>query len=498
MFAPVFDFAIIGGGIIGAAIARDAAGRGLRVFLCEAGDLGGGASSATNKVVHGNLKYLEGLKLGALGEAVAEREILMGSAPHLVRPCRFILPHHRRQWPRWALSLGLFAADRLARRTLPASRRVDLQAEGAHGALKPEFEVAFAFSDCQADDARLVVLNAIDARTHGASIHPRVRAIVAEREGERWRLSLESTVTGERFAILAEALVNAAGAWAGEVLDHVIHSDQRVRVRLSKRSSIVVRRIGGDGAYALPNSDGEIVYCLSYGRDLMVIGAGPGRAVSDPAAAVEPHEVAYLLDVAGQYFERPPEAADVVRSFAAVAALPDDPAATRHDHFIMVDAPPRLAPLVSVFGGTLTTHRRIAENVLDRMARVRPVGRPWTAGAVLPGGSLPPTGPDGLGRALAAAYPFVSQEHARRLAGAYGTRAQTILSGARSAADLGVRFGADLTEAEVNFLKSEEWAMTAEDVLWRRSKLGFVLSSAEAADLEGWMTSRPVTAMAAI
>jgi glycerol-3-phosphate dehydrogenase len=492
VFGLVFDIAIIGGGINGTAIARDAAGRGLSVFLCDQGDLAGGASSATTKLVHGGLHYLQGLRLRALREALMEREILMAAAPHLVRPFRVVLPHHERQWPRWALGLGLLAADRLARRTLPGSGRIDLHGDEDDGVLMPHFQVAFAYSDCLADDARLVMLNAVDARTRGASIYPRVRCVVAERDGERWRLSLESATTGERFTVIAGILVNAAGASAGTVLDHVIHTERRVPVRLTRHSHIVVRRRHDGGAYALPTADGRIVYALPYERDFMLIGAVSGRFEGDPAAArVEPRDVAYLLDVAGQYFEEPPDAADVVSSFAGVCALPEEHSPAVGDSAVIVDAPAHLAPLISVFGGTLTTHRRIAERVVNQIGRFRMIGAPWTATATLPGGNLPADGVGGLGRALRGAYPFISESHAARLAAAYGTRAQTILSGRRQAADLGTWFGGDLTQAEVDFLKAEEWAMTAEDVLWRRSKLGLTLSKGEVAALDRWLAADP-------
>jgi glycerol-3-phosphate dehydrogenase len=501
VFGQVFDIAIIGGGINGTAIARDAAGRGLSVFLCDQGDLASGSSSATSKLVHGGLRYLDGLRLAALREALVEREILMAAAPHLVRPFRLVLPHHERQWPRWALGLGLFVSDHLARRSLPVSRRIDLDGEDSHGSLMPHFEVAFAYSDCLADDSRLVIANAIDARTRGASINPRLRCVVAERDGERWRLSLESVVTGERSTVVAAVLVNAAGPWAGAVLNHAIHSDQRVRVRSTKESHIVVRRPHGGGAYALPNADGRIVYALPYERDFMLIGATAGQYDNDPTAArVEPREIAYLLDVAGQYFEAPPAPTDIAWTFACVSALPEEHRAPRGDAVILADAPAHLAPVISVFGGTLTTHRRIAEDVLARIARFRPAGEAWTARAALPGGNLPRDGVGGLARALRSAYPFISEAHAARLAGAYGTRAQAILSGARRAADLGIWFGGDLTEAEVNFLKNEEWARSAADVLWRRSKLALALSPAEVAALDRFMaagaTAVPTTVVA--
>jgi glycerol-3-phosphate dehydrogenase len=499
LLGQVFDVAVIGGGISGTAVARDAAGRGLSVFLCDQGDLGGGSSSATSKLVHGGLDYLSGLRFGALRTALVERERLAAAAPHLVRPLRLLLPHHDRQWPQWALDLGLFAADHLAPRSLPSSRRIDLEAENAHGALATHFRTAFAFSDCLVDDSRMVILNAVDARTRGASIHPRLRLVVAERDGESWRLSLESALTGERVSIAASVLVNAAGPAAGPLLDHAIHTDKRVRVRLTRHSHVVLKRRHDGGAYALPSADGRIVYAIPFEHDFTLIGPASVPHDTDHASArVEPREVAHLLDVASQYFEAPPDPADIVWSFASVSALPADHAASRGDWAMVVDAPPHLAPVISVFGGTLTSHRRVAEAVVDRIGRYRSVGRRWTARSALPGGNIGEDGVGGLARALRGAYPFISGAHAARLAAAYGTRAQTILSGARRAADLGMRFGSDLTEAEVLFLRHEEWAATADDVLWRRSKLGLVLSSDEAAALGDWMDSGQAAAALAM
>ncbi|MCR4282572.1 MAG: glycerol-3-phosphate dehydrogenase [Bauldia sp.] len=500
MLGKVYDLAIIGGGINGAAIARDAAGRGLTVFLCEEGDLGGGASSATGKLVHGGLRYLEGWQLGAMREAVVERRILLHAAPHLLRPTRFRIPHHERQWSPVALSLGLFAFDHLARSGLPRARRVDLEAEEAPGDLQPHFALAFEYSDCVADDARLVILNALDARARGASIHPRLRCTVAEREGGVWRLALETALTGERFVVHAGFLVNASGAAVADVNNHVVHARHRIGIRLTKSTAIVVRRDHwGDRSarvgYALPNADGRIVYAVPWHAGTMLIGAATRDVEgATPAAGVERSDVAYLRDVIRQYFHTPVSARDVVWVFSGLTALPEEAGATIRERAVALDAPPRMAPLLTVFGGTLTSHRRLAEGVVDRLAKFRPLKAAWTAHAALPGGGFPVDGIGDLVRAMRAAYPFVPEEHAMRLVLAYGTRASSVLTGARSAGDLGIRFGADLTEAEVDYLLNEEWAMTAEDVLWRRSKLGLAFSEAEADALGEWMAERQVAA----
>jgi glycerol-3-phosphate dehydrogenase len=496
LFGRVYDLAIIGGGITGAAIARDTAGRGLSVFLCEQGDLASGASSATGKIVHGNLRLLEGLQVGAMREAVAEREILMQSAPHLVRPLRFLIPHHEGQWSPRMLRAGLFAYDHVARNSLPRSRRVPLESDGARGELKSHFVLAFSYSDCVVDDSRLVVLNALDARGRGASVHTHVQCTVAERDGGRWRLLLESTLTGERSTVLAKMLVNAAGASAGHVLNHVVQAGRRVDVRLTRSAHLLVERLGAaPPGYALTNADGRIVYAVPYGRNAMLLGAAEHPYGGDPAgAAVDEDDVAYLLDVTEQYFHVPMREDDIIGSFAAVRALPADASLVHRGRAILVDAPPRQAPLVSVFGGALGTHRKLAEEAVDRLGRFRTIPRGWTAAAVLPGGGFPADGAGDLARALRAAYPFITERHAERLVRAYGTRASAMLLGARTAADLGERFGGDLTAAEVKFLRHEEWAMTADDILWRRSKLGLTFTDEETAALESWMAEQPVEA----
>jgi glycerol-3-phosphate dehydrogenase len=489
VFGKVYDVAVIGGGLNGVAIARDAAGRGLSVFLCEQGDLGSGASSASGKLIHGKLDHLEGLRFAAMHEAVAEREILMRAAPHLVRPLTFLIPRHERQWSPVTLRLVLFAYDHAARSSLPGARMVDLDAETTSASLQSHFTVAFTYSDCFADDSRLVIHNALDARARGATISTRLRCTVAERDGNQWRLAMESTATGERSVVLAQILVNAAGAMAGEVREHVVHAASQERLRLTRSAWLVVRRdVRDEVAYALPNADGRIVYALPYEAGTMLLGpAVTPHSGTAASARVEPAEIAYLADVADQYFHTPVDDADIVQTFASVRALPTEPGEVRNGRAIVVDAPPQVAPLLSVFGGSLTLHRRLAEEVVDRMGRFRSVPPAWTEGAILPGGGFPRDGAVTIARALSRAYPFISESHVARLVAAYGTRASDVLTGARGAAALGRRFGGDLTEAEVAYLRREEWADTAEDILWRRSKLGLSFDSGEVAALVGWL-----------
>ncbi len=490
VYQQVYDLAIIGGGLTGTAIARDASGRGLSVFLCEQGDLAGRASSATNRLVHGGLHHLSRLDWAPLRMALVEREILLRTAPHLVRPLRFVLPHHDQLWPPWALGLGLFAYDRLARRTLPPCRRLDFEGKDMDEALHAHFRTGFAYSDCIADDARLVIANALDAQLRGTSINPRMRCVVAERDRNRWRLSLESETTGEPSVAFATILVNAAGGEAASVIDHVVHANRRAGVRMTRHSQIVVEHDQDDHvAYAFPDAEGRVVHCLPHEPGFVLIGTSSRRYEGDPAlAAVDMRDMGYLANVANQYLDRPVLPQDIVQRLTSVTAMPDNPETVTGDHAVIVETEAGSPPLVSVFGGTLTTHRRMAEEVVDRLARFRKVGQPWTSRSELPGGSFPADiGAADLCRTLSAAYPFIVEAHAHRLVNTYGTRAPSILTGARSPEDLGPWFGADLTAAEVNFLRSEEWAMNAEDVLWRRTRLGLRFTAAEAEALDWWM-----------
>jgi glycerol-3-phosphate dehydrogenase len=498
-----YDLAIIGGGINGCGIARDAAGRGLSVFLCDQGDLAGATSSASTKLIHGGLRYLEQYEFRLVHEALAEREVLLRAAPHIIRPLRFVLPHHAGLRPRWLLRLGLFVYDHLGgRRLLPASKSLDLRNDPAGAPLKPGYTFAFEYSDCWVDDSRLVVLNAVDARSHGASINPRTRCVAAERQGETWRLTLEQVETGNLTTIGASALVNAAGPWVAEVLNHVVHANTPAHVRLVKGSHIVVPRLfNHDRAYIFQNADARIVFAIPYERDYTLIGTTDQDYHGDLAAvAAEDGEIAYLCAAASEYFRVPVRRDSIVWTYSGVRPLYDDGAskaqeATR-DYVIELEAPLGAAPLLTVFGGKITTYRRLAEAVLERLAAYLPVGRAWTAKASLPGGDFPVGGAADLVRSLRNAHPFLAESHGQRLVRAYGTRAAALLKGAQRNEDLGKRFGADLTEAEVAYLVDEEWAVTAADILWRRSKLGLWLSPTETAALDQWLVGAKTSASA--
>jgi glycerol-3-phosphate dehydrogenase len=496
LFDQTYDLAIIGGGINGCGIARDAAGRGLSVFLCDQGDLGAETSSASTKLIHGGLRYLEHFAFRLVRESLREREVLWRSAPHIIEPMRFVLLHHKGLRPKWMLRLGLWLYDRLGGRgVFPAGTMIDLSTDAAGKSLQPRYRTAFEYSDCTVDDSRLVILNAIDARTRGASINPRLRCVIAERQGRTWKLALESTIGGERFSINAKALVNAAGPWVADVLDHVVHADTRAEIRLVKGSHVVVRKLfDHDRAYVFQNADRRIVFAIPYRGEFTLIGTTDEDYRGDPADVTpDDAEVAYLLATVSDYFRTPVTEDMIVWTFAGVRPLYDDGTAAAQeatrDYLLELDGTASEPPVLSVFGGKITTYRRLAEHALAWLAPLLPMGPAWTADAPLPGGLFPITGLDHLIRALSAAYPFLAPGHAARLVRAYGTRAQGILSGARRVEDLGRRFGADLTEAELRYLVAEEWATSAEDVLWRRSKLGLRFEPSEVGALEIWMAS---------
>jgi glycerol-3-phosphate dehydrogenase len=493
-----YDLAIIGGGINGCGIARDAAGRGLSVYLCEMGDLGGGTSSRSTKLIHGGLRYLEFFDFRLVREALREREVLWRIAPHVVAPLRFVLPYRRGLRPAWLLRAGLFVYDHLGgRRLLPPARAIDLAHDVAGAPLKPGlFSTGFEYSDCRVDDARLVVLNARDAAEHSAMICTRHRAVAASPRGAAWELVVEDAASGERESVAARALVNAAGPWVGEVLAAALGHAGRERVRLVQGSHIVVPALfDHDRAYLFQNPDGRIVFAIPYEGAYTLIGTTEREFAGDPAGVVATaDEIAYLCETASGYFKQTVSPADVTWSFSGVRPLHEDhvrdPKAASRDYVIEFDAVNGEAPLISIFGGKITTYRRLAEAALDRLAPHLPGVRRragWTAEEPLPGGDFPTDGRARLADALAAEYPFLSPANVARLTAAYGTRAKRILAGARAPDDLGHRFGAMLTEAEVRYLMAQEWAQTAEDVLWRRTKLGLALAPVEVEALARFM-----------
>ncbi len=491
---PVYDILIIGGGINGCGIARDAAGRGYRVFLAEKGDLAGGTSSGSTKLVHGGLRYLEFYEFRLVRESLMEREVLWRNAPHVIWPMRFVLPHHRGLRPTWLLRLGLFLYDHIGgRKLLPKTRTVDLRRDPAGRPLKPFYLRAFEYSDCGVDDARLVVLNARDAADRGAVIASRTEVVSAQRDGDGWRVKLRDQARGTEQEVRARLLVNAAGPWIDNVLGTVLGRGNAHNVRLVKGSHIVVRKIyEGPLAYIFQNSDGRIVFAIPYEDDFTLIGTTDQDYEGDPAdAAISDAEIDYLCRSANEYFAGAVHRANIVWTYAAVRPLLDDGAskaqeATR-DYVLEAEGGGGEAPLLNVFGGKITTYRRLAEAALEKVGSlIGRKGASWTADAPLPGGFPVNAYEEEVSR-LSASYPFLSAAHARRLVRRYGTRASETLGEAQSAEDLGRHFGADLYEAEVRYLIEQEWAYTAEDVLWRRTKSGLQLAQNEAEALEAFM-----------
>ncbi|KMO44527.1 glycerol-3-phosphate dehydrogenase [Methylobacterium tarhaniae] len=492
----VFDLAVIGGGINGCGIARDAVGRGASVVLFEQNDLASGTSSTSTKLIHGGLRYLEHYEFRLVREALMEREVLWGMAPHIVWPLRFVLPHHSGLRPGWLLRLGLLLYDNLGgRKRLPGTRTLDLTRDPAGQPLKPGFRRAFEYSDCWVEDSRLVVLNARDAAERGAVIRPRTRVVTATRAGGLWELTVEDRQTGARDTVRARTLVNAAGPWVANVLTGVARANSTEGVRLVQGSHIVVRRLfQHDRAYIFQNADQRIIFAIPYERDFTLIGTTDRDYTGDPAdVKASEEEIAYLCAAASEYFRDPVTRDEVVWTYSGVRPLYDDGAskaqeATR-DYVLTLDAPEGQPAMLSVFGGKITTYRRLAESALDRLKDHLPAARrsPWTSGATLPGGNFPKERYDEVVSGLVRLHPGVPEALVARLVRAYGTEAREILSGARSMADLGRTFGADLTEREVRHLMRREWATAADDVLWRRSKLGLRVGPAEAAALDDFM-----------
>lgn len=504
------DLLIVGGGINGTAIARDAAGRGLRVLLCEKDDLAQHTSSASSKLIHGGLRYLEHYEFRLVRKALAEREVLLRSAPHIMRPLRFVMPHDRDggQRPAWLIRAGLFLYDRLARREiLPGSQAVDLRAHAAGAALQPHYTRGFVYSDGWVDDARLVVLNAVDARERGATILTRTRCLAPQRHAAHWSATLAQ---GEaRLQVRARCLVNAAGPWAARFLDGLLDLPARGALRLIKGSHILVPRLfEHEQAYIFQHPDGRIVFALPYEGAFTLIGTTDVDYTGDlDRVAIGAEEIGYLCQLANRYFVRAVTPGDVVWSYAGVRPLVQDgsgegsAAAVTRDFRLDTDTDG--APLLSVFGGKITTSRKLAEGAVDWIAPALGQRAPaWTAGACLPGGDLHGRGPDKRGvlefgtwaATQAVKYPWVPPALLRRWVRAYGTRIDALLARRNAVADLGDEVVPGLYAAEVAYLMENEWACNAADILWRRSKLGLHVAPGCAGELDAWLEARRVGA----
>src|SRR6516225_1337960 len=495
----IFDLAIIGGGVNGCGIARDAVGRGNTVFLCEMNDLASGTSSFSTKLVHGGLRYLEYYEFRLVREALVEREILWQIAPHIIRPLRFVLPHHAGLRPAWLLRLGLFLYDHIGGRALlPPTRSVDLTSDAVGRPLVAgRYSRGFEYSDCFVDDARLVVLSARDAADRGADIRTRTRAVDIRQQDGIWHVTVENTLTGARSIIRSRVLVNAGGPWVEQVLSSGVGVNAKAKVRLVQGSHIVVKKLyEHDRAYIFQNADGRIVFAIPYRDDFTLIGTTDRDYDGDPAKVkATPEEIKYLCEAVSEYLAKPVKPEDMVWTYAGVRPLYDDGAseakAATRDYVFELDTPGG-APLLSIYGGKITTYRRLAEEALERLdayLRSSKSREGWTAKSPLPGGDMDVSALPALTAELVRDYPFITQEHANRLAHAYGTRASLVLGNAKSVADLGVSFRATLTESEVKYLMASEWAVTAEDIVWRRSKLGLRLSAAEIAAIDDWITA---------
>jgi glycerol-3-phosphate dehydrogenase len=513
--AEEVDLFIIGGGINGCGIARDAVGRGLSVALAEQGDLAQATSSASTKLFHGGLRYLEYFEFRLVREALEERETLLVAMPHISWPMRFVLPWHPEMrfesdtptsrllskvmpWmkgrrPAWLIRLGLFLYDTLGgRKILPATRTLDLTRDAAGRSLQKRFQHAYEYSDCWVEDAKLVSLNARDAAEHGARVMTRTRVVSAARQDGMWQVTVDGP--DGRHTHRARALVNAGGPWVGDVIANVARINSTEGVRLVRGSHIVTKKLyDHDRCYFFQGSDGRIIFAIPYEQDFTLIGttdkdhrAAPG----DVRCTGEERD--YLLAFASQYFAKPVTKDDVVWTYAGVRPLYNDGAksatAATRDYVLSLDTTGG-APLLNVFGGKITTYRRLAESALEKLSPFFPQAKgQWTARAPLPGGNFPHDGVAALVAKILADHPFLTPVWAARLVRAYGAEAPALLAGAKTAADLGRDFGATLTEAEVRWLMRHEFARRAEDVVWRRTKLGLRLSSDQVAALDGFMT----------
>ena len=490
----MYDLFIIGGGINGCSIARDAAGRGIKVFLAEMNDLASGTSSASTKLIHGGLRYLEHYEFRLVREALIEREVLLKSAPHIIWPLRFILPHHQGLRPRWLIRLGLFMYDHLGgRKILPATRSVDLTTDVTGTSLKQEFTKAFEYSDCWVEDSRFVVLNARDAAKRGAVIRTRTKVQSARRIDGGWSVDIVGG-DGKMETIETKVLLNSAGPWVSEVLSTVIGRNDPDKIRMVKGSHLVVDKLyDHDRCYIFQNADGRICFAIPYENDFTLIGTTDEDHKGDPGKPkITEAETTYLLAAVSEYFKKPVTRNMVRWSYSGIRPLYDDGAskaqeATR-DYVLKVDQPEGQAPLLSVFGGKITTSRKLAEHALEKLAVFFPnATAPWNRNAQLPGGDFAVGDVAKHIEAKKKAYSFLKPANVVRMFKAYGTEIDKILGEARFASDLGKFFG-PVSEREIEFLRANEWVTCADDILWRRSKLGLHMSAEEQSALQDYMS----------
>jgi len=501
MERPVYDLAIIGGGINGCGIARDAAGRGLSVLLCEQDDLANGTSSASTKLIHGGLRYLEYYEFRLVREALKEREVLLRAAPHIIWPLRFILPHHKGLRPAWLIRFGLFLYDHLGGRLLlPGTSSIDLRTDEAGIPLKQDYAKGFEYSDCWVMDGRLVVLNAMDAARQGADIMVRTQCVSATRKDDTWIIRLFDKNKDIEREVRARVLVNASGPWMDSTLANIEHSLTREHIRMVKGSHIIINKLfEHQRAYIFQNEDGRIIFAIPYEQDFTLIGTTDLDFDGDPGdVKISEAETEYLCSAASEYFLQGISQTDVISSYSGIRPLFDDgkseaKAATR-DYVLKLDTAGQQPPLLSIYGGKITTYRKLAESVLDKLAPFLPaMSPPWTENIYLPGGDFLPADFSNEVTRLCASCPLLSKEHARRLFRSYGTRAFDMTESIIDQAHLGHCFGDNLYQFEVEYLMKHEWAQTAEDVLWRRTNMGLRLGPQEKAELQRWMTDQQET-----
>ncbi|MGL4281667.1 MAG: glycerol-3-phosphate dehydrogenase [Albidovulum sp.] len=492
----MIDLFVIGGGINGAGVARDAAGRGLKVVLCEKDDLAEGTSSRSGKLVHGGLRYLEYYEFRLVREALIEREVLLNAAPHIIWPLRFVLPHSPQDRPAWLVRLGLFLYDHLGgRKKLPGTRTLNLRRDPEGAPILDQFTRGFEYSDCWVDDARLVVLNAVGAAEQGALVLTRSAAVSARREGGAWTVTTRNSLTGEERTFRARCIVNCAGPWVSDVIGRVAGSNSTRNVRLVKGSHIIVPKWwAGSNAYLVQNTDKRVIFINPYEGDMALIGttdiAYEGRAEDVTA---DEAEIDYLLNAVNRYFKEKLRRSDVLHSFSGVRPLFDDgkgnPSAVTRDYVFDLDETGG-APLLNVFGGKITTYRELAERGLHRLKHIFPkMGGDWTHGAPLPGGEIPNADYEAFADSLRDAYPWMPRGLVQHYGRLYGARTKEVVGKAASLAGLGRHFGGNLYEAEARYLVAKEWALTAEDVLWRRTKHRLHLTPAEQKAFSDWFAA---------
>lgn len=495
-----YDILIIGGGINGCGIARDAIGRGYSVYLCEADDLASGTSSQSTKLIHGGLRYLEHYEFRLVHEALTEREILWKLAPHIIHPMRFILPHHKGLRPAWLLRLGLFMYDHIGgRKKLPATKTLDLSKDETGKSLSQNYKKGFEYSDCAVDDARLVVLNALDAAEQGASINTRCKCVDMQRTEGHWSITVEDQFNQKQTTVTAKLLINASGPWADEVLETLHPTEHKKNIRLVQGSHIIVPKLyEHDKCYIFQNKDDRIIFAIPYHDNFTLIGTTDHEYYGDPRKTkITQKESDYLCASANVYFNNKISPDDIVGTFAGVRSLYNDGAskaqeATR-DYVLRVDRPNvKVAPMINIFGGKITTYRRLAETMMEKVEGLlekdseRNKGK-WTESASLPGGDFEIDDFDKVCSDLHHQYKFLTEKEAKRYIKLYGTRAIQLLDDAKSYKDLGEDFGHSLYQREVEYLIKTEWARTAEDILWRRTKLGLLFKPKELNKLDRWM-----------